>query len=113
MSVFILSGCTKSSSNETLSDTSSESVIVEEKVFALENIVWEPACDAYMSTLQCIVAAGTGTDYTALGETYDSLLQSFDNMPVEQLNAICTDLSDSLRTHPTLLSDHADCNFLQ
>ncbi len=110
--MLVLAGCTKSTSNETLPDDTSVSV-VEEKVFTLESIVWEPACDGYMSTLQCLAAAGNGADYQSLGQAYDSLLKSFDNMSVDQLNVVCTDLSDSLRTHPTLLVDHAECNFLQ
>jgi hypothetical protein len=69
-------------------------------------------CDNYLSSLQCIANYATGTDKVNFNASYESLLQSFQDVPAEQLVKTCTTLSDALRTHPTLLQDYPSCNTL-
>lgn len=69
-------------------------------------------CDNYLSSLQCIANYATGTDKVNFNASYESLIQSFQDVPAEQLSKTCTTLSDALRTHPTLLQDYPSCNTL-
>jgi hypothetical protein len=69
-------------------------------------------CDNYLSSIQCIANYATGTDKVNFNASYESLLQSFQDVPGEQLVKTCTTLSDALRTHPTLLQDYPSCNTL-
>jgi hypothetical protein len=69
-------------------------------------------CDNYLSSIQCIANYATGSDKVNFNASYDSLIQSFQDVPGEQLLKTCTTLSDALRTHPTLLKDYPNCNIL-
>lgn len=69
-------------------------------------------CDNYLSSIQCIANFATGTDKMNFNTSYESLLQSFQDVPGEQLLKTCTTLSDALRAHPTLLKDYPSCNTL-
>lgn len=69
-------------------------------------------CDNYLSSIQCIVHSATGTDQANFNASYESLIQSFQDVPGEQLVKTCTTLADALRTHPTLLQDYPSCNTL-
>ncbi len=69
-------------------------------------------CDNYLSSLQCIANYATGNDKINFNNSYESLIQSFQNVPVEQLTKTCTTLSDALRSHPTLLQKNPNCNVL-
>ena len=69
-------------------------------------------CDSYLSAIQCIANNATGSDKINFNNSYESLVQSFQNVPAEQLSKTCTTLSDALRTHPTLSKDYPNCNTL-
>lgn len=69
-------------------------------------------CDNYLSSIQCIANYATGTDKVNFNSSYDSLVQSFQDVPAEQLLETCTTLSNALREHPTLLQDYPSCNTL-
>lgn len=69
-------------------------------------------CDKYLSSLQCIASYATGTEKINFNASYESLVQSFQNVPAEQLTETCTTLSNALRTHPTLLKNYPNCNTL-
>jgi hypothetical protein len=69
-------------------------------------------CDSYLGTLQCITNNSTGTKKDTFHSSYESLIQSFQNVPAEQLITTCTTLSNALRSHPTLLKENPNCNIL-
>jgi hypothetical protein len=69
-------------------------------------------CDNYLSSLQCIASYATGAEKINFNSSYESLVQSFQNVPVDQLTETCTTLSNALRSHPTLLQDYPKCNIL-
>ena len=69
-------------------------------------------CDNYLSAVQCIADVSTGIDKINFDKNYQSIVQSFKDVPAEQLSKTCTTLSDALRTHPTLLKDNPKCNIL-
>lgn len=77
-----------------------------------EKHTWVNVCDNYLTTLKCLSESATGTSKQSFDSSYKSLIQSFQNVPAEQLTQTCNTLSEWLRTNPTLLKDHPNCNTL-
>ena len=73
---------------------------------------WLSVCDNYLTTLKCIIDFSTWTTQSNFNNSYESLVQSFKNVPSDQLTQTCTTLSNAVREHPTLLKDYPNCSKL-
>lgn len=104
----VLVGCT------TKQDTSIQSNTTENTTWIVSNEkhTWVTICDNYITTIKCLADSTTGSNKQNFDSSYKSLIQSFQNVPADQLTQTCTTLSQSLRTHPTLLKDYPNCNKL-
>ncbi len=104
--VLFITGCTaKPTSND--QNTPTENNVVESV-----KATWVTICDNYLTTLQCLWNTSTGSTQVNFKSSYDSLVQSFQNVPAEQLSQTCTTLANALREHPTLLKEYPNCNTL-
>lgn len=103
--LLLVSGCWSSSSETTTLQT--QALQITEKHTGLA------VCDKYLTAVKCLIDNSTGSDQSNLQSSYESLVASFKDVPVDQLQATCTNLSNALRSHPTLLKDHPMCSILQ
>ncbi len=106
-SLFVLVGC-GSQTSSVPTDQNTQEIAWPSAVKA----TGVPLCDNYLSALQCIANYATGSDKMNFNSSYESLVQSFQNVPATQLTETCTTLSNALRSHPTILKDYPSCNVL-
>ena len=110
---FVLWWCfnTQQSANEqsSSSDVQEATISPEAQAQADKRVTGNETCDNYLATLQCIgqKSAWSGNEFT---QTYNSLLSSLQDTPVEQLQETCTNLTTALQEHPTMLIYNADCD---
>lgn len=104
-SIFFVTWCT--------TDTNpTEQAIPENPTTQSVKATWVTICDNYLTTLQCLWETSTGSTQINFKSSYESLVQSFQNVPAEQLSQTCTTLANALREHPTLLKEYPNCNTL-
>lgn len=113
LSLLILWGCFKKTETpDTNGNTAPEEVRIsaEAQAEADKRVTGNDTCDAYLATIKCIAEkGGANNEFT---KNYDSIVTSFTNIPVEQLQETCTELSTALQQHPTLLLYNAECNMI-
>ena len=113
LSLVVLSGCfNKTEPTDTNNVQPSEQVIIspEAQAEADKRVTGNQTCDNYLATIKCI--AEKWGDNNEFSKNYESILASFTNIPVDQLQETCTTLSTSLQEHPTLLIYNAECDMI-
>lgn len=90
----------------------SEQVEISEQAQAEadKRITGNETCDAYLATIKCI--AQKGEEDNEFTKNYTSIVDSFANVPADQLQETCTMLSTAIQEHPTLLLYNAECNMI-
>ena len=113
LSLVVLSGCfNKTEPTDTNNVQATEQVIIspEAQAEADKRVTGNQTCDNYLATIKCI--AEKWGDNNEFSKNYESILASFTNIPVDQLQETCTTLSTSLQEHPTLLIYNAECDVI-
>ena len=113
LSLVVLSGCfNKTEPTDTNNVQPTEQVIIspEAQAEADKRVTGNQTCDNYLATIKCI--AEKWGDNNEFSKNYESILASFTNIPVDQLQETCTTLSTSLQEHPTLLIYNAECDMI-
>ena len=59
--------------------------------------------------MSCIAAKNQDSNNEFLNN-YESMIQSLDSIPLDQLQETCTTLTTALQEHPTILIYNAECN---
>lgn len=64
---------------------------------------WVEICDKYLSIIRCISNASEWNKKIQYQETHDNLINSRENIPVDQLNPACNWLYNNLIQNPEIL----------
>lgn len=88
--------------------TSSGTISPQAQELADRRITGNETCDNYLHTIQCI--AKKWWEDNQFTKNYDSIVDSLQNLPVDQLQETCTTLTTSLQEDPSILIYNADCN---
>ena len=59
--------------------------------------------------MSCIAAKNQDSNNEFLNN-YESMIQSLDSIPLDQLQETCTTLTTALQEHPTILIYNAECD---
>lgn len=114
LSLVIIWGCFKNNniipSDIHQVENTKDNISQEAQVEADKRVTGNETCDKYLATIKCIADKGWSDNEFSMN--YNSIISSFTDIPVEQLQETCTTLTTSLQEHPTLLIYNSECNMI-